>query len=352
MAAIIGFAEILLEDARRKRTRHHRSRPRENPRCRTRPADAGRPAPRCRASVSAGAGLDAPGRHDQLRHDLRTPLNAVKGYGEMVMEEARDGGHVSLGHDVEEAAAGRRQDALADRFHDRPRRRGSAGTRRRRGGSGDREFAPRRGTDHGVDPAAVDVGTRGELGGEPDPGRRRQRREPGPAHPPARARRPSGRSRRGRTIGAAVRSRRTFRSRAPRPDDAGDERLRGALPHEGRSGAARRAGDHDLGVGRNRQHRPLHRGGRRGLPAEAVQPGAAARAHQRRAGKEAPARPRARVHAAAADGEGQVRDRCSCTSCRRRSSRACGRAKRPSPTASPRSRSCSRTSSASPASRA
>ena len=39
-------------------------------------------------------------RHDQLRHDLRTPLNAVKGYGEMVMEEARDGGHVSLCHDM------------------------------------------------------------------------------------------------------------------------------------------------------------------------------------------------------------------------------------------------------------
>ena len=29
----------------------------------------------------------------KLRHDLRTPINAVKGYGEMIVEDARDGGH-------------------------------------------------------------------------------------------------------------------------------------------------------------------------------------------------------------------------------------------------------------------
>ena len=27
-----------------------------------------------------------------LRHDLRTPLNAVKGYGELIMEDARESG--------------------------------------------------------------------------------------------------------------------------------------------------------------------------------------------------------------------------------------------------------------------
>ena len=99
VAAIIGFAEILLEDARRNdlativpdlvRIR-----------------DAGLALQalvgRLLDAVPAGAGarLDAPGRSDQLRHDLRTPLNAVKGYGEMVLEEARDGGHESLGRDV------------------------------------------------------------------------------------------------------------------------------------------------------------------------------------------------------------------------------------------------------------
>ncbi len=99
VAAIIGFAEILLEDARRndlttivpdlEKIR-----------------DAGLALQTMVGGLldaghaGAGAGLDAPGRHDQLRHDLRTPLNAVKGYGEMVMEEARDGGHDALGHDV------------------------------------------------------------------------------------------------------------------------------------------------------------------------------------------------------------------------------------------------------------
>jgi adenylate cyclase len=99
VAAIIGFAEILLEDARRN--------------------DLDTIVPDLEKIRDAGlalqtmvgqlldvgsadtrADLDAPGRYDQLRHDLRTPLNAVKGYGEMVMEEARDGGHESLGHDV------------------------------------------------------------------------------------------------------------------------------------------------------------------------------------------------------------------------------------------------------------
>ncbi len=96
VAAIIGFAEILLEDARRN--------------------DLATIVPDLERIRGAGLSLqtlvgrlldpaaagerDAPGRHDQLRHDLRTPLNAVKGYGEMVLEEARDGGHEALGHDV------------------------------------------------------------------------------------------------------------------------------------------------------------------------------------------------------------------------------------------------------------
>ena len=99
VAAIIGFADILLEDARRN--------------------DLGAIVPdlekirdagvalqalvaRLLDPAAAGAvvGLDLPGLRDQLRHDLRTPLNAVKGYGEMVLEEARDGGHEALVHDV------------------------------------------------------------------------------------------------------------------------------------------------------------------------------------------------------------------------------------------------------------
>ena len=36
----------------------------------------------------------------KLRHDLRTPLNAVKGYGELIIEEARDNGREDLLADV------------------------------------------------------------------------------------------------------------------------------------------------------------------------------------------------------------------------------------------------------------
>ena len=95
-AAIVGFAEILLEDLRRgeidaavpdiEKIR-----------------DAGLTLQTLVARLLDPAGVGAatgPHLHDQLRHDLRTPLNAVRGYGEMVLEEARDRGHEALGHDM------------------------------------------------------------------------------------------------------------------------------------------------------------------------------------------------------------------------------------------------------------
>ena len=36
----------------------------------------------------------------KLRHDLRTPINAIKGYGEMLLEDAQDGGFTALGEDL------------------------------------------------------------------------------------------------------------------------------------------------------------------------------------------------------------------------------------------------------------
>jgi signal transduction histidine kinase len=45
------------------------------------------------------AAPDAPAwlaAHEHLRHDLRTPLNAVKGYGELLMDDWQDGGAGSL----------------------------------------------------------------------------------------------------------------------------------------------------------------------------------------------------------------------------------------------------------------
>jgi adenylate cyclase len=99
-AAILGFAEILLEDARRQGL-----------------ADV---VPDLERIHAAGAQLQAllgelierttrrtgEGEADftafraTLRHDLRTPLNAVKGYGEMLVEDARESGHDALIHDL------------------------------------------------------------------------------------------------------------------------------------------------------------------------------------------------------------------------------------------------------------
>ena len=99
VAAIIGFAEILLEDARRSELggivadlERVRDAGLALQALVARLLDAGAPADE--------AAPDGSGFAERLRHDLRTPLNAVKGYAEMVMEEAHDRGHDAFGHDV------------------------------------------------------------------------------------------------------------------------------------------------------------------------------------------------------------------------------------------------------------
>jgi adenylate cyclase len=47
-----------------------------------------------------GAENDSAALSTTLRHDLRTPLNAVKGYGELIMEDARERGHEDLLGDI------------------------------------------------------------------------------------------------------------------------------------------------------------------------------------------------------------------------------------------------------------
>ncbi len=47
---------------------------------------------------------DIDGYRAQLRHDLRTPINAVKGYGEMIVEDATDGGHDFIVSDLENSS--------------------------------------------------------------------------------------------------------------------------------------------------------------------------------------------------------------------------------------------------------
>ena len=83
------------------------------------------PASRCKpcCSGSGARTLRRPGRSStlraKLRHDLRTPINAIKGYGEMLAEDA-EGGHevllADLGKLLTAANGMLRRDRRAGRF--------------------------------------------------------------------------------------------------------------------------------------------------------------------------------------------------------------------------------------------
>jgi adenylate cyclase len=99
-AAVVGFADIVIEDAEQAGLTGYR-------------ADLDRIRS---AGLSLQALLDAvlsqngaiadPGSYrTKLRHDLRTPINAIKGYGEMIVEDARDAGQDSLLPDLEKLLA-------------------------------------------------------------------------------------------------------------------------------------------------------------------------------------------------------------------------------------------------------
>lgn len=109
IATIIGLTEILIEDARRSEDgslvsdldRIH---------------SAGLLLQEQLSSLvslatqsSLGVGGDFSVFKTKLRHDLRTPLNAVKGYSELIMEEARDAGHEGLLADVAKILAAAEQ---------------------------------------------------------------------------------------------------------------------------------------------------------------------------------------------------------------------------------------------------
>jgi len=99
-AAIVGIAEILIEDARRSGDESYVS---DLERIRS----AGLSLQEQLGSLvnlathgTAGNGQDAAEFKSRLRHDLRTPLNAVKGYSELIIEDARDSGRVEILVDV------------------------------------------------------------------------------------------------------------------------------------------------------------------------------------------------------------------------------------------------------------
>jgi class 3 adenylate cyclase/CheY-like chemotaxis protein len=112
--AMIGYAEILLDEAKRLSfaplmpdlERIH---------------SAGNALHALLQSVLASDRSAAEAIPDpaKLRHDLRTPINAIKGYGEMLAEDAADGGHQALLPDLEKLLAAadgmlKQIDALVD----------------------------------------------------------------------------------------------------------------------------------------------------------------------------------------------------------------------------------------------
>ncbi len=100
-AAIVGFAEIVIEDANRDGLSEYQD-------DLERIQSAGLALQSLLEQVmqqSSGDIDDIDGYRTKLRHDLRTPINAVKGYGEMIMEDARDGGHEAMLPDLEKLLA-------------------------------------------------------------------------------------------------------------------------------------------------------------------------------------------------------------------------------------------------------
>ncbi|HWV40324.1 adenylate/guanylate cyclase domain-containing protein [Pseudorhodoplanes sp.] len=99
-AAIVGFADIVIEDAEQAGLSDYRA---DLERIRT----AGLSLQALLDDVLSQSGEveDIASYRSKLRHDLRTPINAVKGYGEMIVEDARDAGHDSLLPDLQKLLA-------------------------------------------------------------------------------------------------------------------------------------------------------------------------------------------------------------------------------------------------------
>src|SRR4029079_7149338 len=113
-AAIIGYTDILIEDTRRLALDAYLS---DLDRIRS----AGNALHMLLQSVLAHEHGDDTVIFDQskLRHDLRTPINAIKGYGEMLVEDAAAGSHHVLLADLDKLLVAadamlKRIDALVD----------------------------------------------------------------------------------------------------------------------------------------------------------------------------------------------------------------------------------------------
>jgi adenylate cyclase len=95
-AAIVGFTDILLEDSERLGLSSYRA---DLERIRTAGASLQSYLHEVLEQTESPPDIEA--YRARLRHDLRTPINAVKGYGEMILEDASEGGHEALLPDLQ-----------------------------------------------------------------------------------------------------------------------------------------------------------------------------------------------------------------------------------------------------------
>jgi adenylate cyclase len=108
IATIMGLTEILIEDARSSQDEPLAS-------DLDRIHSAGRLLQEqldrlVSLATKGGLGIaDSAAFRTSLRHDLRTPLNAVKGYSELILEEARDNGREDLLTDIAKVGAAAEQ---------------------------------------------------------------------------------------------------------------------------------------------------------------------------------------------------------------------------------------------------
>lgn len=94
VAAIIGFVDILIEDARRQDLEEF------VPDLERMRLAAEQLTALIEKAVTGEPAGDGPER-SRLRHELRTPLNAIKGYGELLVEEIGEGERAALLEDLE-----------------------------------------------------------------------------------------------------------------------------------------------------------------------------------------------------------------------------------------------------------
>jgi adenylate cyclase len=92
VAAIAGFVEILIEDAGRHGLEGYLP---DLERMRSAATQLSSLVSQAVEAFGRGRGVTA-----TLRHDLRTPLSAIKGYGELLVEEAQDRGQDALQQDL------------------------------------------------------------------------------------------------------------------------------------------------------------------------------------------------------------------------------------------------------------